>query len=379
MNKQLFTIAQVVDYYPPVLGGVENCAKSIADELAKKDYRVKVFTSDIGNKAKVAVRNGDQKVRYLKSVEIAHTPIIFSLFFHLIALPKNSIIHLHIVTALTPEIVWLAAKIRGIRYIAHLHSDVKPSGSLGFLLPIYKKIFLPLILNSASMIIVPSPDYIGIAGDLYPISNKKIIAVTNGLYLDNFKKNLRKTNDPIKLLSVGRIDKYKNIPLLIESFKKISDKNPLGVELHIVGDGKEKNKVESLIKKLGLENRVFMHGSLKGQPLYDMYLNSDIFILTSIFESFGIVLLEAMAAGLPIIASDIPGVRNVVEHNKTGLLARLTPDDFAAGIEKLMADFNLRESLVKSGLESVKKYDWSIIASEYGRIYQLITNDYSEK
>lgn len=145
-------IVQVTSYYPPHLGGMENVAAQIAEGFVEKGYAVSVYTSDIDYSWNT-VPDSKSRVHYLKSIEFAHTPILFSLFFRLIALPRHSLIHLHVAHAFSPEIVYLISKLRGIPYIAHIHGDVDASGPLGFLLEPYKKRFLKRVLKSAAKII----------------------------------------------------------------------------------------------------------------------------------------------------------------------------------------------------------------------------------
>jgi glycosyltransferase involved in cell wall biosynthesis len=97
---------------------MEHIAKEISESLAKRGHQVKVFTSDW---------------------EFAHTPIIPSLFFKLLKILKDSIMHIHIAQAFIPEVVYLISKIKKIPYIAHIHGDTKPSGKFGFLLSLYKR------------------------------------------------------------------------------------------------------------------------------------------------------------------------------------------------------------------------------------------------
>src|SRR2546421_1356527 len=149
------TIIQVTSYYRPHLGGMENVVAQVAEGFVEKGYAVSVYTSDIGS-PRNAVPSSKSRVHYLKSIEFAHTPIIFSLFFRLLALPRHSLIHLHVAQAFTPEIVYLISKLKGIPYIAHIHLDVDPSGPLGFLLETYKKLFLKRVLKSAAKIICQS-------------------------------------------------------------------------------------------------------------------------------------------------------------------------------------------------------------------------------
>ena len=362
-------IVQIVAYYPPHIGGMENCVKGISDRLARKDHQVEIFTSDIGCKKCSSSSINNLNIHYLRSWEFAHTAIIPSLFFRLLNISKDSVIHLHIAQAMIPEIVFLISKIRKIPYIAHIHADVGPSGKMGFLLPFYKKIFLQKILNSALKIIVPSRDYVSLISKKYTISKTKIYEVPNGIDLKHFKSMSTKLHSPVRLLTVCRLSGPKNIPLLIRSFKSVIEKNHRDAELHIIGEGEEKKKIFDLIKKERLEKKVFLHGGLRGKDLYDIYSNSDIFILTSGYESFGIVLIEAMASGLPIVVSNITSVKNIIKNNITGLLVKQTPKDFAEAIEKLISNPRLREKLIKNGLKEVRKYDWNKIVQKFEHIY----------
>jgi glycosyltransferase involved in cell wall biosynthesis len=115
-----------------------------------------------------------------------------------------------------------------------------------------------------------------------------------------------------------------------------------------------------------------MEGALVGEKLADAYVSSDIFVLTSDFESFGIVNLEAMASALPIIASDRPAVRNLLEHS--AILVEPTPENFAAAMTKLVEDPHLREELVSKGLEKVGDYDWDRITEKVVDLYSKISN-----
>ncbi len=146
------TVIHVTSYYPPHLGGQQNVVARIAEGFVDKGYAVSVYTSDRGY-SQNTMPNPKSWVHYLKSIELAHTPIIFTLFFRLLALPRHSLIHLHVGQAFSPEIVYLISKLKGIPYIAHIHMDVDPSGPCGFLLEPYKKWFLKPVLKSATKII----------------------------------------------------------------------------------------------------------------------------------------------------------------------------------------------------------------------------------
>lgn len=365
-------IVQVVAYYPPHIGGMENCVKEISERLAEKGHEVEVYTSDIGCKKHKRSPTNNPSVHYLISWEFAHTAIIPYLFFQLLKVPRDLIIHVHVAQAIIPEIVFLISKIKKIPYITHIHADVGPSGKLGFLLPFYKKVFLKRILNSASKIIVPTMDYVYLIGKKYSIPKTKICRIPNGVNLKYFRNVSTELHNPVRLLSVGRLSKPKNIPLLIESFKLITVNSQKKVELHIVGEGEERKRISDLIKKEGLENKIFLHGSLLGKDLYDIYSYSDIFILTSECESFGLVLIEAMASGLPVVVSNITSVKNIITNNVTGLVVNQTPEDFAQAVEKLLDNPGLRIKIIRNGLKEVKKFDWNKIVRKFENIYETV-------
>ncbi|MDQ2885069.1 MAG: glycosyltransferase [Chloroflexota bacterium] len=168
ISKNKPTIVHVTSYYPPHLGGQEKGTALRAERFVDRGYAVSVYTSDIGY-SREAVSTTNVQVHYLKAVELAHTPIIFTLFFRLLALPRHTVIHLHVAQAFSPEIVYCIWRLRGIPYIAHIHLDVDPSGPLGFLLEFYKQVFLKRVLKSAAKIICQSD------------SQKRLIASKYGL------------------------------------------------------------------------------------------------------------------------------------------------------------------------------------------------------
>src|SRR5437588_9136628 len=155
MSKKAQTrpaIIHVTSYYPPHLGGSEKGTALRAERFVDRGYTVSVYTSNIGY-SRQAVSNAKVRVHYLKSIEFAHTPIIFPLFFRLLALPRHALIHLHVAQAFSPEIVYLISKLKGIPYIAHIHLDVDPSSLLGFLLDTSTNFFPKRVFKSAAKII----------------------------------------------------------------------------------------------------------------------------------------------------------------------------------------------------------------------------------
>jgi len=358
-------IVQIISYYPPHLGGMENIAKEISESLAKRGHQIKVFTSDIGCKKDKLTSIKNLKIYYLKSWEFAHTPIIPSLFFKLLKIPKNSIIHIHVAQCFVPEVVYLVSKIKKIPYVVHIHLDVRLSGKLGFLLPLYKKVILKRVLKSASKIIVPGKEYRTLINKKYNIL-ENIMIIPNGVGEEFFINKENVSSKHTNLLFVGRLSVQKNIPKLIDVASLIKSK----VVLHIIGDGEKKKEIEKLISDKKLKN-VILHGKKTGKDLINFYKNADIFILTSDIEAMPLVLLEAMASGTPIVASDVLGIREPV--GKTGILVRPpTPENFARAIDNLIEDKILINRLSKRGRKKAKNYGWDKIVEKFEDVYQSV-------
>jgi glycosyltransferase involved in cell wall biosynthesis len=370
MNKK--KIIQITSFYPPHLGGMEYIVRELSERLAERGHEIEVFTSDIGCGKEKRKSGKNIKVNYLRNIFIAHTPIMLSLLFRLMKVSENSVLHVHIAPAFVPEITYLVHKIKKVPFVAHVHLDVGPSGKMGFLLPLYKKIFLQRVLRSAAVIVVPSYSYVELVSEKYSIPENKIIRIPCGIDLNNFSANPGRQDKTKKLLFVGRLTVQKNIPLLIESFKKIIEKGFTDIELNIVGDGEEKEKITELIRKEELEQKIIMLGELSGRGLYKIYANSDIFVFTSGYESFGIVLIEAMASGLPIVSTDIPAVRDIIKNGFSGLLVCPNPVDVSNAVVKLLEDTLLRETIIQNGLSEVKKYDWDVIIKRFEKVYENI-------
>jgi rhamnosyl/mannosyltransferase len=365
------TIAQVTSYYPPHLGGMENCVAQITERLVDKGYSVSVYTSDIGY-SHSAVRNSKPQVRYLKSIEFAHTPIMFTLFFQLLALPRHSLIHLHVAHAFSPEIVYLISKVRGIPYIAHVHLDVDPSGPYGFLLGFYKKMFLKWVLKSATKIICLSEPQKKFIALKYGLPLGSIVVVPNGVaetYFVGKKTHLDAVDTVPHLLFVGRLAAQKNLSLLIEAIAQMQTK----VFLDIVGEGELRKDIEALILKHQLQN-VQLHGKKIGKELLEIYQSADIFVLPSLKEGFSLSMLEALAAGLPIVASDSPEMRSILGECGV-LIQNPTATNYARALDATLSNKDTIQKLGALSIQKARSYSWENVLGSIEGIYREIGHD----
>ncbi len=357
------TIVQVTSYYPPHLGGMENVVAQIAEGFANKGYAVSVYTSDRGYSQNTVVYSNPQ-VHYLNSIEVAHTPIIFTLFFRLLALPRTSLMHLHVSQAFSPEIVYLIAKLKGIPYIAHIHLDVDASGPLGFLLPPYKKLFLKQVLKSSAKIICVSEAQKKLIASKYALPLTSFVVIPNGVIEDYFVGKKERENTVPHLLFVGRLVSQKNLPLLIEAVSQMTT----NVFLDIVGEGELREPLKALIQKYGLRN-VRLHGQKTGKELLAFYKAADIFVLPSLKEAgVSLSMLEALAAGLPVVASDLPEIRDSL--NDCGvLIQKPSATTYAHALDALLSNKDVLRDLSALSVQKARSYSWEKLLNSIEEVY----------
>jgi glycosyltransferase involved in cell wall biosynthesis len=181
---------------------------------------------------------------------------------------------------------------------------------------------------------------------------------------------VRDGGDPIVGLFVGRIDPdQKGLHTLVRAVALLPA-SP-GLEIRLVGeDWGGTERLRTLAQRLGVSDRLTFVGKLSRAELLNEYVQAQFFVLPSIFEPFGIVLLEAMAAGLPVIASRVGGIPEIVEDGRTGLLVEPgNPGALAEALRHLCRDEVLRKSMGRSAREQVMPYDWELIVPRILSVY----------
>ncbi|MBC7327226.1 glycosyltransferase [bacterium] len=195
--------------------------------------------------------------------------------------------------------------------------------------------------------------------------------IYNGISVEDYTYGTprERTAEEIRLINVGKFKKAKNHLLLIEAFSRAARINP-NLRLILVGDGRLRKKAEKRVNELGLEGKVSFLGWRSDIP--KLLADCDIFVLSSDWEGFGIVLIEAMSAGKPVIATRVGGVPEVVDEGETGILVPpRDPDALAGAILKLAEDGRLREEMGRKGREkAMREFHISKAIQNYDRLYR---------
>lgn len=258
------------------------------------------------------------------------------------------LIHIHLAHGMSfyrKLVIFLIGYLRKDLILIHLHgSDFEIFYANGGYL---QKKLITWVFNHATALIVLSEQWKEFAQSV--CENNNICILHNAALPELFMPNMRNV-DKIKILFMGELGSRKGSYDLLNAFDSICNKLP-NVRLILGGDG-EIDKTRALIKDKGIADKVELKGWLSGQDKIDAFRNADIYVLPSYNEGLPVSILEAMAAGLPIISTPVGGIPEAVIQEVNGYLVEPGDcDSLAKAIEKLCGDSQLRERM---GMESLR-------------------------
>lgn len=213
------------------------------------------------------------------------------------------------------------------------------------------------------------------------VKQEKIIKIPNGVDINRFSKNNKKEIAEIKkkygkfILYVGRIHESKGLQYVIEAIKNIN------VKLLIVGkDSGYKKDLERIADSMNIRDKILFAGGINDERIVSFYGASEAFVLFSEWEGFGIVAIEAMATGKPVIVSDRGSLPYLVKDDKQGFVVEFkNVGKLKKKIEEVLSNKKLQIRMGKEGIKTSKNYDWENIVKEYEQIYGRVSKWNSEK
>lgn len=235
---------------------------------------------------------------------------------------------------------------------------------------LFYRFITKLAFSAADAITSVSKRMVEEAKDLGALSSK-LFFIPYGTLDDflNITRNL--PQKPYKLLYIGNLIPLKNVDVVIKAVSML----PSYFTLTIVGDGPMRGELEELTKKLQIEDRVHFVGRVPHKKIPEFLSNAHTLLLVSSSEGRPNVVLEALASGLPVIVSDIPGNRELVEDGKNGILVPVrSSEKLKEGILKLFEDINIWKEFSKRGREFVKKegLTWSSTAKKHVKLFNFL-------
>jgi glycosyltransferase involved in cell wall biosynthesis len=226
------------------------------------------------------------------------------------------------------------------------------------------------ILRTATAVIANSPGLQQLSRASDPIP---VMVIPNGVNADKFRPGAQSDEQtPFRVLGVGRLHPQKNVAFALNVIDAARKSMSRQLEYHIVGDGPLREELERLVRRLGLERNVFWHGWMDRDQLAAFYRSCDCLLHPALYEGLPNAVLEAMAAGVPVIASDIPGNSDLIADNETGYLCPLGDEHaFSTLLIRLAGDSELCRRLGRSARRLVESgYSWDMVAARYVAIFE---------
>jgi glycosyltransferase involved in cell wall biosynthesis len=372
-------IAHVTATYPPYSGGTGRICADQAGFLSRRGHAVTVYCPATGRTG-VTQAGPPRVVRLPTWLRVGNAAVAPG---HL-GIARPDLLHLHYPYYGGGDLAWLDAMLRRIPYVVTYHQDVELPGAFGIVARRHHALLGRRLLAGARVVMATSLDYAR-SSRLATLMDEpgKVVEVPNGVDTTRFRPGpadiaLRAAHGIVAgervLLFVGSLDSahyFKGVDVLLQAFSTLGD---FPVRLMIVGRGDLRPRYQRNAVELGIGDRVFFDDSVDDEQLPAHHRLADVLVLPSTTrgEAFGVVLLEALAGGVPVIASDLPGVRSVVTKTGGGLL--VPPNDPGAlvtALRALLADDAARQAMGRRGRDAVERlYAWPKVIDELEAQYR---------
>jgi len=245
------------------------------------------------------------------------------------------------------------------------------------------------LIGKLDRIIAATPDEKEIMRIIYGVPANNINVVPLGVGPDFFEeKSQNQAREKLEffdedkiVLAVGRIEPLKGLDVLIRAMQHIDDE--MAYQLVIIGGDKAASteiiRLKDIATQVGISHKVKFIGPVDHSKLPIYYRAADVVAIPSFSESFGLVAVEAMASGIPVVASNVGGLALTIEHGSAGfLIPPGCPDQFGEKINLLLRDSKLRSKFGRVGVENMKSYSWDAVTLQLCNIFQSLLEDSSK-
>ncbi len=363
--------------FPPIGGGAATASAHIAHHLAQRGVEVAVLTSHWRGLARREVRDGYtiHRARTLRSRADRCSLPEMGAFILGSALPALNLVNrfkpdlLHVYFGMPTGLVGLMVHLLArTPYLLSLRGGDVP-GFLGGELALAHRLTLPLtrtIWSHAGKLVVNSRGLHQLA--TRTLTSREIEIIPNGVDLQSFQPGLRSTEGEgkVRLLFVGRLVRQKGLIYLLQGLARLDPATLRHVEVELAGSGPEGPRLRSLVAELGLQGVVRFAEWVPRGEIASHYQRADAFVFPSLDEGMPNAMLEAMACGLPILATDIRGNNELVQPGVNGILVPpADPEALAGAIHRIVADPSLRRDMGEQSRLLAARHDWSKVAERY--------------
>lgn len=387
----------------PVSGGMNVYVREVAAELARGGVAVDVFT----RREEAAAPEVQELAPGARLVQVdagPATPLLpAALSGHVEAFAAGvaafgaredvcyDVVHAHYwLSALAGERL---AELWGVPHTAMFHTlgEVKRRALASQREPEARLAAERRLVHAADRVVAATTHEVRLLRQIYGVSPSRTRVVPLGVDLDRFRPRdrgearaeLGLPTDARIVLAVCRIQPLKGLDILIRALAQLCRPGGAeGVELLIAGGveqaGEEIDRLRALAEELGVDGRLRFLGTVPHDRLPAYYAAADVVAVPSFYESFGLAAVEAMASGVPVVASRVGGLAATVQDGRTGYLVPWRcPEPFAERIELLLRNEPLRRSLGAAGTRAMHRYAWSAVAAELAALYEELVAEHA--
>lgn len=271
-------------------------------------------------------------------------------------------------------VAYVLHRVHGVPYAVYLGGSDVPGANPGRYRRLYPALtpFIRLFWKDASLVTAASRWLIDLGEAAAP--EVEIAWIPNGVEIGRFRPaEMGGGNSPVRILAIGRLIRRKGFQNLVSAMPEVLRRTGQDVVVDIVGSGPLRDSLTRMVGRLGLESHVRLVGAVPYEDLHQIYWQSDIFVLPSLAEGMALVLLEAMASGLPVVATRVAGSEELVTNGENGYLVKPADEDsLAEALATLVSDADMRRRMAKASLARAAEYDWTRIARRYLDLYEEI-------
>lgn len=361
-------VAQVCPRYFPYIGGIETHVKEISERLVKKGFEVSVFTTDPSGELPKEEFISGVEVRRFKSWAPGEVYYFSKELMRHFAENLNNydVVHAHNYHAF-PALAATMTKRKAKLVLTPHYFGIDSSRATAFAHIPYLLIG-GWMLRSADKIVCVSEEEREVLIRRFLIKSQKVTYIPNGVnYCEIADSKPLLKDSMFRILYVGRLSKEKDLKTLIRACKKVEHDIP-NMQLVIIGEGPEKGNLRKIALKASLKN-VFWVGEVPHKEVGGYFKSASVFVLPSHRECSPISVLEALAAGVPVIVSSSIN-RKMMKEKGVGLVFKKGDEsDLARKILKIYREGDVREFLSSRGKSYVKHFDWNEIVERLIRLY----------
>ena len=349
MRKILF----VTPLYPPQIGGPATYARLLMEELPKRGHVVTLVKySDFGwlptGLRHLAIFGRVFWESFLHDIIFAQD--VFSIGFPSAIAAK--LVGKKFIVRVPGDYAWEQGTQKfGITDSIDIFQNKKYSWRVELLRSIQK-----FVVRSADTVIAPSAYFANLVQGWLPENSKKVEVIYNGIDISHIQEFSKKTYQlatiSCKLVSAGRLVSWKEFNSLI----KLIAKNPTW-KLSLIGDGPEKEHLQKLAEELHCSERVIFDKALPQEKLWKTIASADVFVLNSSFESFSYQAVEAMALGVPVVATNACNMEEIITNNENGMIVPVKNNEALESVlSQLFIDEALREKIGTAGARRAEDF-----------------------